>query len=96
MAHFQSNMDFKRNNIIFLTGFIPPLLPTHCVFCVARINSGIPPTMNSEDRCVPGESKNCQETLIEFNQKEIKGGVFNRYKLTSLRNKVNDNKIKGK
>jgi hypothetical protein len=28
--------------IFFYTGLIPPLLPIHCVSCVARINSGIP------------------------------------------------------
>jgi hypothetical protein len=32
----------------FLTGLIPPLLPTHCVSCVARINSGIPSINNEQ------------------------------------------------
>jgi hypothetical protein len=35
-------------------------------------------------------------THIEFNQKEIKGRVLNKYKLTSLRNKVSESKKKGK
>jgi hypothetical protein len=32
--------------IFLFTRLIPPLLPTHCVSCVARINSGIPPIDN--------------------------------------------------
>jgi hypothetical protein len=31
-----------------ISGLIPPLLPTHCVSCVARINSGIPPIDNEQ------------------------------------------------
>jgi hypothetical protein len=49
--------------------------------------------MNSEAHWVPGECYNCQETQIEFNHKEIKG-VSNKYKLTSIRNKVSDSKKK--
>jgi hypothetical protein len=33
---------------IYLTGLLPPLLPTHRVSCVARINSGIPPIDNEQ------------------------------------------------
>jgi hypothetical protein len=33
---------------LFLTGLIPPLLLTHRVSCVARINSGIPPIDNEQ------------------------------------------------
>jgi hypothetical protein len=52
-------------------------------------------TMNSEAHGVPGESFNCHKTHInEFNQKEIKGGVLSKYKLTSHRNKVTDSKKK--
>jgi hypothetical protein len=53
---------------VFLTGLIPPLLPTYRVSCVARSNSGIPPIQGK---------LNCHGTNIELNQKEIKGGLLN-------------------
>jgi hypothetical protein len=35
-------IELKIENILILTGLISPLLPTHCVSSVARINSVIP------------------------------------------------------
>jgi hypothetical protein len=40
----------------------------------------------------PGGKLKLSWNHIEFNQREIKGGVLNKYKLTSLRSKVSDSK----
>jgi hypothetical protein len=41
-------IDFSKVFYFFLTGLIPPLLPTHRDSCVARIYSGIPPIYNEQ------------------------------------------------
>jgi hypothetical protein len=38
----------------FFTGLIPPLFPTHCVYCEARINSGIPIDNEQRSSLSPG------------------------------------------
>jgi hypothetical protein len=39
---------FRNQSYIQFTGLFPPILPTHRVSCVARINSGIPPIDNEQ------------------------------------------------
>jgi hypothetical protein len=61
-----------------LTGLIPPLLPTHCVSRLARINSGIPPIDNEQWSSWSPGGKLKLSQLHRIYQKEIKG-YFHTY-----------------